>query len=114
MTKRTYVDVEVHFDRITEPDTHTAVTLRGYARLEHGQQIDAWWDITPGPGTGPHMGRDIATLRRLGWACHHLADALEQHAALGHAEPVDDPQLSLADAPVYDGHHPTITIGAHR
>lgn len=112
MTKRHHVDVEIHFARVTEPATGSALTARAVHRLVDGELVDAWWHVSVGPGTGPHIGRDLATLRRWAWALHHLADALEQHAALGHAEPVVDPQLTLADAPVAAGHTPTIRIGA--
>jgi hypothetical protein len=106
-----HTDVAIHFDRITEPDTGSALTARAFARYRHTEQVDSWWEVSIGPGTGPHMGRDISTLRRWAWALHHLADALTEHTTQP-AEAVDDPQLTLADAPVADGHTPTIRIGA--
>lgn len=113
--KAGHADVALHLVRIEEPDTHSTLTARAFGRYLRGEQIDAWWEASIGPGTGPHMGRDINTLRRWAWALHQLADALERHCALGPpVEPEQDPQLTLADAPVAAGHTPTIKIGAHR
>lgn len=109
------VDVRIHFDQIEDPATHSTLTARAYARHTPTAMVDAWWEVSVGPGGGPHMGRDIKTLRRWAWALHQLADALERHATLGPLPELEpDPQLTLADAPIAAGHTPTIKIGAHR
>jgi hypothetical protein len=82
--KRAHVDTVVHADRITEPDTGTALTVRAIARTSAGELADAWWQVGVGPGVGPHIGRDIKTLRRWAWALHQLADAIDDHTT---AEP---------------------------
>lgn len=113
--KAGHADVTVHFARIEEPDTHSTLTARAFARHTRGEQLDAWWEVGVGPGTGPHMGRDIKTLRRWAWALHQLADALERHTVTGPVDQLEpDTQLTLADASIAAGHHPTIKIGAHR
>lgn len=106
------VDVRIHFDQIEDPATHSTLTARAYARHTPTAMVDAWWEVSVGPGGGPHMGRDIPTLRRWAWALHHLADALEQHTTHDTEPPAPDPQLTLTDAPINAGHTPTIRIGA--
>lgn len=97
MTRDRWVDTPVWFNRISAPETHSALTTRAYTRTSAGVVVDAWAEVSVGPGAGPHVVRDAATLRKWAWAIHHLCDALEAVTAPPAAAPEWE-QLTIDDA----------------
>lgn len=102
----------VYFDRIVDEVTRSDVTITAAVVVDRtGAATGVAFQCQNGPGMGPHFYADVKIGRRIAWSLHKAMDALT--AAVGAPdEPEPDPQLTLDDAPLTAGHHPTIKIGA--
>lgn len=72
---------QVFYERIRDDECVTDLTLEAIVMFEDDRL--AGWRLRPsiGPGVGPHYVTDLATARRVAWAWHHAADALEAAGA---------------------------------
>lgn len=102
--------VHVFMQHLRDDTTKSDVTIRGWVLVHADGTMVPNWDIHHGPGLGPHEFVDLKLGRRVSWALHHCIDALRSYTGTT-IDDIDDPQLSLADAPLAAGHHATIKVG---
>lgn len=98
----------VYFDRIEDP-SRSCLTIEALVDVVDGVVVDEWLVIRHGPGVGPHR---FAPNRAIAWSIHHAHDALVEAGGRAVAPLEEDPQMTLADAPILPGHDPTIRIGS--
>lgn len=104
--------IGVFWQRVRDDITKSDITVAGTVTAYADGTLRPHWELRVGPGLGPHHFEDLALGHRVAWALHHCVDAL--NAYTGQPDPEQDPQMTLEDAPLTDGHPATIRVGGHR